>query len=383
MTSYLLWVELVLLASILVAMAQCLVNLFIFRQRPVKAGAGDGNETGVSVLIPARNEENRIPACLESLFTQTSGILEILVLDDQSEDATASVVEDAARKDARIRLIRGQERPQGWVGKSWACLQLAKEAKGDFLLFTDADTVHHSASVAIGHAELLRAQADMLSFWPHQLTGTLPEKMLIPFMEILLLVFLPQWMPGRFSTLGAACGQFIIIRRHAYDQLDGHTSVHDHLVEDVALARTARGAGFRVVNRDGRHALHCRMYQSWKEIVEGFSKNLRASCDDSLLTFLGLHGFLHLLFLLPFLQLPFLFWMTPEMRLVVLLQIIAVYLLRVILAVARRHDWIGVILHPVAQILWLGITVNSWITTARGQVTWKGRQYGSGCRSNS
>lgn len=375
MSCYLAWIEVVLLGSILVAISQCLVNLLIFRQRNIPVdGSGEGK---VSVLIPARNEEHRIPACLESLSRQQTGILEILILDDQSEDGTASVVQECAGKDTRIRLIRGKERPPGWVGKSWACLQLAEEAKGDFLLFTDADTVHEDLSVARGHAAMIGAGADLLSFWPRQLTGTLPEKMLIPFMEILLLVFLPQWMPGRFSTLGAACGQFILIRRQAYDRLGGHTAVRNHLVEDVALARAARGAGLRVVNRDGRHALSCRMYQSWREIVEGFSKNLRASCDDSLLTFFGLNGFLHLLFLLPFLQLPFFFWMTAEMRLIVLLQILAVYLLRAVLAIVRGHRWLGVALHPLAQILWLGITINSWIATARGRITWKGREYGS------
>lgn len=375
MSTYFLWAQVVLLIFILAFSGHSLINLWIFRHRRFTEGGGNGAR--VSVLIPARNEAGRIGPCLESLMQQGEGIEEILVLDDESDDGTGEIVEACRERDGRVRLIPGRERPDGWVGKNWACQQLADAASADFLLFTDADTVHEPDSVRYALAVRERSGADLLSFWPRQKTLTFSEKLLIPFMEILLLVFLPQWMPGRFSTLGAACGQFLMMTRRAYTRMDGHASVSGHLVEDVALARRARGMGLKVVNRDGQRVLSCRMYESWSEIWNGFSKNLRASCDDSLLTFFGLNGFLHLLFLVPFLQVFLWPGLTVEMKTVMLLQFTAIFSMRTVLAVARRHAVVGVMLHPLGQFLWLLITLNSWWVTARGQVVWKGRQYGA------
>jgi chlorobactene glucosyltransferase len=382
---YLVWIEAVFLVSILIALGQCIINLAFFRHRDGRTTAPSEEkeeEAGkASVLIPARNEEANISTCLESLVSQKEGISEILVLDDQSDDNTAEVVRKFAAQDSRVRLLGGRERPEGWIGKNWACHQLAEAAVSENLLFTDADTVHEPGSVIRALAIQGQSRADLLSLWPRQITVSWAEHLLIPMMEMLLLIFLPHWMPGKFSTLGAACGQFIILRREAYERMGGHQAVQHHLVEDVALARRARGMGLKVVNRDGSRILRCRMYQSWAEIKLGFSKNLRASCDDSLLTFFGLYGFHQFLYTLPFLQIPLLPWMSPEMRWLWLLQVVAVYLTRIVLAIARGHHWLGVLAHPVAQVLWLYITLYSWFVTAKGQVLWKGRQYGANIRN--
>ena len=349
----------------------------------------------VSVLVPARNEARRITPCLRSLLTQDYPNYEIVVLDDHSEDDTARVVLDlglSREKTAARRLIEARPLPAGWTGKGWACHQLAAVAKGEYLLFTDADTVHapETLGACVGHA--MDTQASLLSAWPRQETGTWSEKAVIPLVYVLLLGALPHRMlrrlqhhpqharrisPEGLATLGAANGQYVLFRRDAYEQIGGHAAVRGHLVEDVALGRlvAARTAqGMRLVNCDGSRLVSCRMYTSFPEVWEGFTKNLRAAFSDSATTF-WVFGVLQLVGLvLPFVWicLPGIsgrWWWLPA------LQVAWLYALRVVLALRFRTSWLGVWLHPVGQALSLLIGLNSWrLSTQRG-VTGKGRTY--------
>jgi len=353
----------------------CLINLWCFMQPKVSQSENSGQDCPVSVLVPARNESRNIQACLDSLTAQKKGIKEIIVLDDGSTDGTGEMVQAMMSQDSRLRLITGQELPGGWTGKCWACHQLAEAATGDYLLFTDADTIHEPDSIFRAWNTMEERKMDLLSLWPRQITETVAEKLIIPFMEIMLLVFFPHWMPGHTSILGAACGQFVMFRKGSYEKLGGHQSVKSHMVEDIALARRARSTAMRVGNHDGRGHLSCRMYQNYGEIVEGFSKNLRTSCDDQFIVFLGLHGSLHLYFLLPLFQVPLIPFLPVEFGIIVGLQVVLIFLMRMVLMIARGHHLISVILHPVGQLLWLRIAWNSWLETKRGKLRWKGRHY--------
>ncbi|NJK93169.1 MAG: glycosyltransferase [Blastochloris sp.] len=168
-----------------------LLNLICFRRlRLGSTGlAGSGEGELVSVLIPARNEEKRIGPCLESLMGQSHVEMEILVLDDHSTDGTGRLVEDLARRDARIRICQGEPLPEGWTGKGWACQQLGKKARGQWLLFTDADTVHEPGGVAAVLREARSRRAALVSLWPRQLALTWSELLVIPFVHVLLLFF--------------------------------------------------------------------------------------------------------------------------------------------------------------------------------------------------
>ena len=349
----------------------------------------------VSVLVPARNEARRITPCLRSLLAQDYPNYEIIVLNDHSEDETARVVLELGltrEKSSAHRLLEGRPLPVGWTGKGWACHQLAAAARGNYLLFTDADTVHapESLGACVGHA--LDTQAALLSAWPRQETGTWSEKAVIPLVYLLLLGALPHRMLQRLqrhpeyarrmtarglATLGAANGQYLLFRRDAYEGIGGHAAVRDHLVEDVALGRlvAARTAeGLRLVNCDGSQLVSCRMYTSFPEVWEGFTKNLRAAFAESAATF-WLFGALQAVGLvLPFIWvcLP---WVSGRWWWLPMCQVVWLYALRAVLAARFRTSWLGVWLHPVGQTLSLVIGLNSWRLSARQGVTWKGRTY--------
>ena len=205
------------------------------------------------MLVPARNEARRIEPCLRSLLAQDYPNYEVIVLDDHSEDDTARVVLDlglARAPTSTRRLIAGRPLPAGWTGKGWACHQLAAAARGEYLLFTDADTAHAPEALGACLGKAIDTGASLLSAWPRQETGTWSERAVIPLVYVLLLGALPhrmlrrlqrrpeyaRWMsPGGLATLGAANGQYLLFRRDAYEQIGGHAAVCDHLVEDVAL----------------------------------------------------------------------------------------------------------------------------------------------------
>jgi chlorobactene glucosyltransferase len=351
-----------------------LLNWFYFRKPRSCFQQGQKELSLVSVLIPARNEESRIPACLESLLAQSYTRIEILILNDHSTDRTGAIVQDFSRRDARVRLIQGTELAAGWTGKGWACQQLGEQAQGDWLLFTDADTVHDSLTVASALQEACDQQTDLLSLWPRQMALTWSEILVIPFVHVLLLVFLPHWMPGRFRSLGAANGQFLFFRREAYQLIGGHAVVKGHLVDDVALAREIKCHGLRLANRDGSDLVQCRMYENALQLWEGFTKNLRAGCEGSLVGFLLLLGIQLLVLTMPFFLLLGIPWF-PRMLPWISFQILLILLLRLALALKCQQPLLSVFLHPLGQLLVILIALNSWLKTARGAVMWKGRHY--------
>ena len=387
--------HLVVSAFLLLVTVQIALNWRLFvAPRPRRFGPGEAVPL-VSVLIPARNEARRITPCLRSLLAQDYPNYEIIVLDDHSDDETTRVVLDhgfSRDTGADRRLVEGQPLPLGWTGKSWACHQLAAAARGEYLLFTDADTAHDPAALGalFGHAR--ETGAALLSAWPRQVTGSWSEDAVIPLVYVLLLGALPHYLLRRLQqrpeyargasramleTLGAANGQCILFKRSAYQQIGGHAAVRDHLVEDVALGRlvAARtGEGMRLINCDGSRLVHCRMYTSFAEVWEGFTKNLRAAFAESSFSF-WLFGALQTCGLL----LPFVFIFLPGLNglwwWVPVAQVAWVYALRFALAARFRTSWIGALLHPVGQGLSLLIGLNSWRLSTQKGVTWKGRTY--------
>ena len=315
----------------------------------------------VSVLVPARNEAHRIPPCLESLLAQDYPNYEVIVLDDHSQDDTAAVVLGqglSREKRSARRLVEGLPLPAGWTGKAWACHQLAAAARGEYLLFTDADTVHAPGALGAFTQHALTTDAALLSAWPRQVTETWSERAVIPLVYVLLLGALPHYLLYRLQlrpehargvsgktleTLGAANGQFLLFRRDAYEEIGGHAAVRDHLVEDVALgrlvaARTA--AGLRLINCDGSRLVSCRMYTSFPEVWEGFTKNLRAAFAESSFSF-WLFGALQTAGLL----LPFVFACLPGINgrwwWIPVVQAGWIYVLRALLAARFRTSSAG------------------------------------------
>lgn len=352
------------------------LNCFFFRKPKVKSASGADHDDAalVSILVPARNEAARIGNCLKSLLAQSYAQFEIIILDDHSTDDTKKVVMQFIQRDTRVRLLDGKALESGWTGKGWACQQLGAQAQGEYFLFTDADTWHDAAALECALSEVQRHKIDLLSLWPRQVTGTWSEVLVIPFVHVLLLFFLPHWMPGKFRSLGAANGQYLLFSRKAYEVIGGHTVVKGHLVDDVALAREIKVRGLNLVNLDGSDLVRCRMYESVRQVWEGFTKNLRAGFEDSLAAFLFLFILQSLVLCLPFFLLLGLYW-APELMLWVLFPVVTIMVLRLVLALKCRQPIVSVWLHPLGQLFVLAIALNSWIKTAQGKVIWKDRTY--------
>jgi glycosyltransferase involved in cell wall biosynthesis len=225
----------------------------------------------VSVIVPARDEELCLGSCLESLTTQTGVAYEILVVDDHSIDRTREI----AQSFPSVRIIEAGALPQGWTGKNNAVVAGAREAKGDWLLFTDADTVHLPGSLARALAEAAAKNADLLSYSPKQIVEGFWEKAVMPviFAE-LASTYSPSKVSDPRSSAAAANGQYILIKRDAYDAVGGHAAVAGNLLEDVALARAMKQSGRKIVFRFGDDQVRTRMYRSFTQLREGWSKNL-------------------------------------------------------------------------------------------------------------
>jgi chlorobactene glucosyltransferase len=229
----------------------------------------------VSALVPARNEERGVGACLASLSAQTYPNLEIIAVDDGSSDGTPAILADAARRDPRLRVLRVDGPPAGWTGKSFALTSGVAVARGQWLCFTDADTVHAPESIAraVGFAEA-RGIA-LLSLTSRQLTGSFWERVVQPVVFGLL----DQWFPlarvnDPATPLAAANGIFILAARSAYEAAGGHARVAGEILEDVALARNVKARGTRIAFVDGADLVAARMYTGLPAIRQGWTKNL-------------------------------------------------------------------------------------------------------------
>jgi glycosyltransferase involved in cell wall biosynthesis len=228
----------------------------------------------VTAIVPARNEELAIAACIMSLARQPE-ITEILVVDDQSTDGTESVVRGLMEKIQNLRLLESGALPDGWVGKNYAIWAGVQQAKCPWLLFTDADAEHERDSVSHALQIAQEQSAALISFSPEQITETWYEKALIPYIYLRLAKrFSYENVNDPNSSAAAANGQFLMMRRDVYDAIGGHSSVAGEVLEDVALAVRVKAAGHRIWFGSGRGVVHVRMYRSFEAMWQGWKKNL-------------------------------------------------------------------------------------------------------------
>jgi len=238
----------------------------------------------VSLLVPARDEQDAIGPCVRSLLGQDYGDFEVVVLDDGSQDRTAAVL--AELKADRLRVLEGRPLPDGWNGKAWACQQLADSAEGELLLFTDADTVFQPQTVRLAVNAVEATRADLLTAVTGNQVRTLGEQLTVPFVTWSLLSFLPlavaRLLP-KSVAFTAANGKFMLFRREVYEAVGGHAAVKDHATEDVVIARLVRRRGYRWSLIDATPLVSARMYYGLRDAIAGFSKNLFALFDYRML----------------------------------------------------------------------------------------------------
>ena len=265
----------------------------------------------VSVLIPARNEESNIACCLDSLLHQAYADYEILVLDDQSTDRTWKIISQYARENKnRVQAVRGKPLPTTrWNGKAFAMHQLARLAWGEYLLFTDADTVHSPESISWAVTNLEWHRVDFISGYVQQQMDSFGEAMLVPVMYLMTALIMPIWLipVTRTALLGFAVGQFVMFRRKAYESIGGYATVSDKISDDIHIARQLRKAGFRTIFLDISKHVRCRMYNSFHEAYNGLTKNISDFLNYRIVSLLSASIASVLFFLIPYgLLLPYL-----------------------------------------------------------------------------
>lgn len=365
--------------------ALLLLNLLVYRRLP-QAGS-DSREPGtpgISILIPVRNEEEAIAGALQSILTHPAPSLEVLVLDDHSTDATASIVRSIATADPRVRLVQGAPLPPGWCGKQHACWQLAHEAAHDNLVFLDADVrLLPGAIRRISQLLQKRPHIHLFSGVPRQITGSFLERLLIPLIHFILLGYLPIPFSrlSRNPAFAAGCGQLFIARRPAYLAVDGHRSIRSSLHDGVKLPRTFRAGGWQTDLLDATDLAECRMYRNASEVWRGLGKNAieglahPAAIVPWSILLLGGQVLPWVLLLEALVSSPA--HLTPAAL------VAGLTLFPRLLAAARfRQSWIGAALHPLGILLLVTIQWCALFRHWRGRPSeWRGRHYAAASAS--
>ena len=325
---------------------------------------GEPRLGALSVLIPARDEEQNLAACLNSVLEQGASIAEVLVYDDHSLDGTALIIEQYSQRDARVRLVHPLPLPAEWCGKNFACAQLASQASAHWLLFIDADARLLPRAVDRLLEEAVSRRLTFLSAWPgFDLIGFW-EGALMPLLNFVVFTLFPAPLSliRQDESLGLAHGACVLADRAAYERLGGHSSVRNEIFEDTRLAQWWRANGEPGLCLDGQDIIRVRMYASFEEIWSGFQKNFFPAFRKqiSFWAFLVLH---FAVFLLPFIVLD---WRPIGF----------VIATRALLAFRFRQSWWRVFTHPVGELILLALGVSSWWACRSGRgVAWKGRQY--------
>lgn len=336
----------------------------------------------ISVLIPARNEEENIETCLKSLQKQDYPNFEVLVLDDNSTDSTAELVEGMAAKDERIRLIKGEPLPEGWAGKPFACYQLAEKARGSWLLFVDADTTHAPYMLRSTLALALELKTSLLSGFPRQMAESLPEKIAMPLMYFVIMGWLPLWWLHRSKVPRAslAIGQFILFLREEYWRIGGHMAVKDRILEDVWLGVETVRHGGRYIAIDLSAVFYCRMYRDVGAIWEGFVKWIYSVAAISPAALVGLLAAGFVFYLAPFYWLwnGYLSTAAPtDWRFIVTFQVAMIIFMRWLVDHHFRQSLLSTFLHPIGfSFLFAAGLYGGWREVVGLGVRWKERLYG-------
>ncbi|MBI4731958.1 MAG: glycosyltransferase [Chloroflexi bacterium] len=333
----------------------------------------------VSVLVPARNEERNIEACVASLLAQDYPDFEVIVLDDHSTDGTRRILNRLLESAPRLKVQTGAPLPEGWLGKHWACHQLHQSATGDLLLFTDADTRHSIDMLRASVSALFAEHADLVTAFPREEVVTWGEKLLVPFIGFGILTFIPVRLVQRlrWTALSVTIGQFMLFRRLAFEAIGGFEAVRAEIVDDMCLGRNIIAGGFEWRLLDGTQHISCRMYQGFWEAVNGFGKSIFAVFDYRILPYLFGWLAVGMAFLEPATALISRWLHYPLTPLAPEPASLAVALSLLLWAAAyRRFKFPAymVLFYPFTMLLFLLVALRSFVQTATGTATWKDRE---------
>jgi glycosyltransferase involved in cell wall biosynthesis len=329
--------------------------------------SGSKSASLVSVLIPARNEENNIGNILNDLINQEYQNIEIIVFNDQSDDNTAEIISEFTRRDNRIRLVNSHGLPDGWLGKNYACNYLSEKSSGEYLLFLDAD-VRISKNI-IGDAISYSRKYDpgLISIFPKQIIKSLGERITVPNMNYILVSLLPliSVLKLKYPSLAAANGQFMFFQANIYNSVLPHQLMKENKVEDILIARELKKRGYKIACLLGDDRISCRMYTGFIDAVNGFSKNVTEFFGGSFI-------------------LAILFWIVTTFGILVAIFVLpgtlclvylALYsLTRIIISVASRQNILYNLLLFIPLQLSLGLFIyRAFINKYFRKLEWKGR----------
>lgn len=353
--------------SLILVVAMSAITLFnLISVRAVKSRENERILESVSVLIPLRNEaENVIGVVSSALAQQNLEGFEVIVLNDSSTDATASLL--STLNDPRLRVIEGAILSSPWLGKNFACHQLATHARGDILVFLDADVRLSSTAVASSITAMKKWRWDFISPYPRQIAITFLERITQPLLQWSWFASLPLRLAETLqrTSMVVANGQFFILQRNSYFNSGGHEAIKSEVLDDLELARAMVRSGFRGGVAEGSTVANCRMYSRSRDLIEGYTKSQWRAFGNPF----GALVAIALLLLSSIL--PFMIGLSGEIA--GWYGYFAIVLTRILVAARTRSTISSALLHPLSAGFWIYLIFLSWLQKSRGQLIWKER----------
>lgn len=360
--------------SLLLALSTALVLLLLlfaaintFTLRTIKSGKTTLIHEKISILIPLRNEAENVSGVMSSVLEQENLTdFEVIVIDDASTDDTLSLLMEISAPN--LSIIAGQSLKSGWLGKNYACHQLAGVATGEYLVFVDADVRLHPDAVANSIHAMRRWKWDFLSPYPRQIALSFLERLVQPLLQWSWFVSLPLRLAEILNkpSMVVANGQFFITRRRAYISSGGHEGIRSEVLDDLELARSLVRNGFRGGVAEGSTIAECRMYSSARELIEGYTKSQWRAFGNPFGAIIAIA----LLFLTSIA--PIAMGLLGESM--GWYAYFGIVFTRILAGLRTRSILSSAILHPLSAGIWIYLISSSWYRKSRGRLMWRGRQ---------
>jgi len=324
-------------------------------------------EPFISILIPARNEEKNIGNLINNILNQDYQNYEVIIYDDMSDDATPVIINKYVEKSDKIRFVAGKELPGGWLGKNYACHQLSLKAQGSYFLFLDADVIIENGLIGNSLWYLLNKDIALLSIFPQQEMITTGEKLTVPLMNWILVSLLPLVLVEYTSdtSLSAANGQFMLFKADIYRKNQWHEKAKGHKVEDIEIVKLIKRKGYKAKTLISNGQIKCRMYNNYKESIEGFSKNVIAFFGNSII--------LTSLFTLITTFGIFIIIIASNYRLALIYVILSILLRMLVSILSRQSVFYNVLLIIPQQITFIFVVLKAFYNKSVKYGNWKNR----------
>ena len=358
----------VIYATFIFIILRFAVTIFNFISDPKLRRVSRNYDNLVSILIPARNEEKNILTLLKSIERQDYNNYEVIILDDDSSDRTYDICAEFADKHSAFSVIKGKELTGQWLGKNYACYQLAKRARGEFLLFLDADEQIYNGLINSAIHRMHFRKLALLSLFTNQQMDTFGEWLTVPLMHYLLLNLLPLRLVylAKNPAVAAASGQFMLFNAEIYHQYEWHKGAKDKVVEDVEIMKQVKARGFNGESLLANGMISCRMYTGYNTAINGFGKNFLAAFNYNIFSFL--------VFLLLLITGPMIVIITLNFQLILMMSGL-ILLTRIMIALeSGQNAFINVILHPLQMFSLVLIAFSAIQKYLTKTTEWKGRK---------